>query len=40
LDWINKTKSKRELDEETPVILVAHGMTGGSNKKYMKAIAK
>jgi predicted alpha/beta-fold hydrolase len=39
LDWVNKFESE-EGRENVPVLLVMHGMTGGSECKYIKVIAK
>lgn len=36
LDWSNK----KQADEGKPIILIMHGMTGGSESKYIKALVK
>ncbi len=36
LDWSNK----KQADEGRPIILIMHGMTGGSESKYIKALVK
>lgn len=35
LDWLGKS----DVHEEKPVILIMHGMTGGSETKYIRALA-
>ena len=36
LDWANKSKA----DEGRPIVMVMHGMTGGSETKYIKALVE
>lgn len=36
LDWANKEKA----DAGRPIVLIMHGMTGGTETKYMKILSK
>ena len=36
LDWANKSKA----DEGRPIVMIMHGMTGGSESKYIKALVE
>lgn len=36
LDWSNR----KMADEGKPIVLIMHGMTGGSDTKYIKALVK
>ena len=39
MDWVNKFEDSKS-NNNIPIMLVMHGMTGGSECRYMKIMAK